>query len=45
MVSILLIVVLMVAVLVLIVIVMGYNKIRAADIRVEKALGGYQVPR
>jgi LemA protein len=43
MVSILLIVGLLVAVLVLIVVVVGYNKIRAADIRVDEALGGIDV--
>ncbi|MGH3674320.1 MAG: LemA family protein [Mycobacterium sp.] len=43
MVRLLLIVALIVVVLVLIGIVMGYNKIRAADIRVDEALGGIDV--
>jgi LemA protein len=43
MVRLLLIVVLIVVVLVLVGIVMGYNKIRAADIRVDEALGGIDV--
>ena len=43
MVSFLLIVVLVLAVLVLIGFVMGYNKIRAADVRVDEALCGIDV--
>jgi LemA protein len=43
MVRLLLIVVLVVVVLALIAIVMGYNKIRAADVRVDEALGGIDV--
>ena len=38
-----LILVLAIAVLVLIALVVGYNKIRAADVRVEEALGGIDV--
>src|SRR5262249_5667310 len=43
MVSFVLIVVLVLAVLVLIGFVMGYNKVRAADVRVDEALGGIDV--
>ena len=43
MVSFLLIVVLVLAVLVLIGFVVGYNKIRAADVRVDEALSGIDV--
>ena len=43
MVSLLLIVVLVVAVAVLVVFVVGYNKIRGADVRVAEALGGIDV--
>ncbi|WP_431232377.1 LemA family protein [Mycolicibacterium psychrotolerans] len=43
MVSVVLIVVLVLAVLVLIGFVLGYNKVRAADVRVDEALGGIDV--
>ncbi|MCW2686298.1 MAG: LemA family protein [Mycobacterium sp.] len=43
MVSFLLILVLVIAVLVLIVFVVGYNKVRRADVHVEEALGGIDV--
>ena len=43
MVSFVLILVLVIAVLVLVGFVLGYNKIRAADVRVDEALGGIDV--
>lgn len=43
MVRLLLILVLVIAVAVLVVFVLGYNKLRAADVRVDEALGGIDV--
>jgi LemA protein len=43
MVRLILVLVLVIALLVLIALVMGYNKIRSADVRVEEALGGIDV--